>query len=221
MVALLLKDLRIFWKIAFFFVFFIVSINLFWSYIYYDTGIVRKIEVLIDVNGEANIPTFYSGLVIILNSILLYIIAKSSTKDKFYWYSLSFIFLYLACDEVAMLHEVLNGYFYMFGRANSYLFYDWVVPAIVVVFIVGLIMLRFVLRLPKKIKIGFIVSGCIFVGGAIGMEMIGADYHFNSGTDSFTFRLLPCLEEFMEMVGMLLFMKYLIIYLESILEVQD
>ncbi len=119
------------------------------------------------------------------------------------------------------MHERLMRYSYKITGSSTFFYYSWVIPGIVVIIILGLILIKFLFRLPIKTRIGFIISGCIFVGRAIGMEMIGGNQDATNGADNFVYRIYTCTEELMEMLGMLLFMKYLMIYLEDILRIDE
>ena len=65
---------------------------------------------LFDVNKEANIPTWFSSLLLVLNAFVLGIIAvRTKAQQGPYhtqWFVLAAIFLYLSIDESALLHEM-------------------------------------------------------------------------------------------------------------------
>ncbi len=111
MLLSLLIDLKRFWKIALIFVLFITSLNLSWSYIHYNYDNIMKPFDFLNVNSELNLPTFYSVLIILINSALLYVIARFGVKDNRYWYLLSIIFLYLSFDEMCSNARKTNEIF--------------------------------------------------------------------------------------------------------------
>ena len=67
---------------------------------------------IFDVNGEANIPTWFSSLLLVLNSFILAIIAirTKAQQGRYYtqWFVLAVVFLYLSIDEAALLHEMVE-----------------------------------------------------------------------------------------------------------------
>ena len=76
----------------------------------------------------------------------------------------------------------------------------------------------FLLRLPKRTAIGLVVSGAIFVGGAIGIEAISAAVYEAAAQlerRPLEYYLLYSLEEFMEMFGIALFIFYALDYLST------
>ena len=64
---------------------------------------------LFDLNREANVPTFYSALVLLFCSVLLRIVActQKGTHRFLGWGVLAAVFLFLAADEVLAIHERL------------------------------------------------------------------------------------------------------------------
>jgi hypothetical protein len=135
-------------------------------------GLVRQF----DLNGEANIPSWYQATSLLLCSILLAAIAstKKADGDSYarHWIALSIIFLYLAIDEAAQLHEMLTVPLRSAFHPSGFFYYVWVIPLGAFVLIFVLAYLRFLAHLPAKTRLLFIIAGAIYVGGALGMEMV-------------------------------------------------
>ena len=65
---------------------------------------------LFDVDEENNIPTWFSGFLLLNTSFVLYLAARAEqTKWKKSWGLLSVGFLVLSLDEVAGLHETFHS----------------------------------------------------------------------------------------------------------------
>lgn len=177
---------------------------------------------LFKLDEENNFPTLYSGLALGFCSILLFIISniKKHTKSKFvkHWQALSLIFLYIAIDEVVSIHEIFNSFREVIN-AGGLLYYAWVIPGMAFVVVFLLVFYRFIQSLPKATKNLFILAGTLYVGGAIGAEMIGAYYTEVYGNESFLYSLVSTLEEFLEMFGILIFIYALLTYIERYLEI--
>ena len=174
------------------------------------------------VDKESNLPTFYSSLALLFCSVLLAIIAKSKYKnyDKYrhYWKFLSLIFLYLSIDENAKIHEMTAATVRSFLNVSGFLYYAWVIPAIILFSLFALIYLKFVLSLPKKIRFLFIFAAAIFVSGAVGIEMIEANFRLIEGKHNLTYAIMATVEETFEMVGIAIFMYALLKYLQQYIE---
>ena len=100
-------------------------------------------------------------------------------------------------------------------NATGFLYYTWVVPGAIFVLICALIFRRFLADLPGETRSLFLVAGTCFVGGAIGMELVGGYYHDLFGYDNMTYKMIDTIEECLEMVGILVFIYALVSYMGS------
>lgn len=62
---------------------------------------------------------------------------------------------------------------------------------------------------------GHACGGCLFLSGALGMELVGAKCASNCGLDSLGYDWCVTVEESLEMVGVALFIRTLLLYLEA------
>jgi len=168
---------------------------------------------------ESNFPSLYSTLTLGFCSYLLHIIAtiKKSRQAKFvnYWKALSFIFLYMAIDEACTVHELLIPILRGVINAKGIFYFAWVVPALFLLVIFLLIFRKFIQNLPAKTRTMFILAGSIYVGGAIGMEMVGGYVADTFGFDTFAYGMAARIEELLEIFGILIFINQLLVYLQS------
>ena len=108
---------------------------------------------LFKLDEENNFPTLYSGLTLGFCSILLIIISNMKKRIKSvytrHWQALSWIFLYLAIDEVSSIHEILNGIRPLLN-AKGLIYFAWVIPGIIFIAIFLLIFWQFIQSLPPK-----------------------------------------------------------------------
>ena len=173
---------------------------------------------LFKLDEENNLPTLYSGLALGFCSVLLMIISQMKKKAKSiytkHWGYLSWIFLYLAIDEVSSIHEILNGLRPIFN-AQGLLYFAWVIPAMILIVIFLLFFWRFIQSLPRKTRNLFVLAGTIFVGGAIGVEMLGGYYAGIYGENSLMYSLISTTEEFLEMFGIVVFIYALMSYITN------
>jgi hypothetical protein len=167
-------------------------------------GLVR----LFDLDAEANLPTWFSSASMLAAACLAWMIASARRgaggRDRRYWLGIAAMFVYLSADEGARIHEMLS----FVKRADmlpALLYYSWVLFGIVAVLLVGAIYLRFVLRLAPAIRLLFVLSAALFVGGSLGLEMVEAQYAAQYGTRTVTYAFLAVVEEVMEMCGLSLF----------------
>lgn len=182
----------------------------------------RFVEAFL-VNFEHNVPTWFSTVLLFTNALLLSVIAgfafQVRDRWRWYWCGLALVFMYLSLDEAAQLHESamvpVREAFDLSGPFH----YAWVVPAMACLTIFAMLYLRFTLALPKKTMLLFILAAVMYVGGAIGVEMVSSDYIWNKienglGRD-IGYDLLGVLEESLEMFGQVVFFHALAGYILS------
>lgn len=171
-------------------------------------------------DNEANFPSLYSALAILLCSVLLWRIGSTAIEKKrrrwLHWKFLAIVFAFLALDEFVGIHEYL---FYPARESvknlsldSGYFHFAWFVPYGIAVMVIAVILLKFFLSLPLRLKILFTLSGLTFLAGAVGMEMIGGKYWADQGwaidhSDpvDFNYALIVTFEELLEMLGIALF----------------
>ncbi len=158
---------------------------------------------LFDVDEENNLPTWFSGFLLGVTSFWVWIAAedKRRTSDRWWihWKALALGFFVLSIDEIAGLHESFN----------TVTDATWAIPGGILALLVGLTFFSFLWSLPTATRNAFFLGGCIFVGGAVGVEIIGAPMD----ADTMTYNLTTVVEEGMEMAGVLLFLMALLQYM--------
>ncbi|WP_296317785.1 hypothetical protein [Winogradskyella sp. UBA3174] len=196
--------------------------NLFSVYLLFSTSgmedkVTRLLVKLFNVNLEANLPTYFSALVLLGDSILLALIAFGSKAlgEKFWhWIGLSAIFVFISLDEMIQIHEQLRAPMEALFNTSGLLYFAWFIPYLALVVVIGIAYFKFMMRLPKKILKLFILSGVVFVFGAVGMEMLGGLHSEVHGEETVTYALMYSFEEFLEMSGAAIFFYGLISYIE-------
>lgn len=168
---------------------------------------------------EANFPSIYSALTLAFCSYLLTIITKvkqaRQSKDSQYWKSLSFIFIYLAIDEICSIHELLIPILQNTINAGGIFYFAWVIPGFFLLLAFLLIFRKFILNLPSKTRRIFILAGTIYISGALGMELVGGYIADTIGFDTFAYGMVSRTEELLEMFGILIFIRGLLFYIQT------
>ena len=116
-------------------------------------GHLHRLVRLFNLSNEANVPTYFSSMLLLVPAVLLMVIGIVKRRDHAafarHWQFLGFIFLCLSLDETACIHESLIGPLRSMLHATGVFYFTWVIPAVILVFIVGLTYLRFILALPR------------------------------------------------------------------------
>jgi cellulose synthase/poly-beta-1,6-N-acetylglucosamine synthase-like glycosyltransferase len=170
------------------------------------------------VDLEWNIPTFFSVLLIVFAALLLAVIARLNGSRGIphapKWSTLSNGFLLMAYDEAFQVHERLNiPVGAILGDGSLGVFYfAWVIPGIALVSVLGLYFLRFWWHLPARTKFSFLMAAACYIGGAIGVELIGSSHAELHGYENLTYSMIATLEESLEMAGLIVFIWALLNY---------
>jgi hypothetical protein len=118
------------------------------------------------------------------------------------WAALSAIFLFLAIDEFASLHEMLTTPTkHLLSGTSGFFHFAWIIPYGIACLIIGVAFLRFFINLPPSIRMGFFLSGTVYLSGAVGFEMLGSAFVDARGGDNAIYALIYSTEELLEMLG--------------------
>ena len=126
------------------------------------------------MDRELNLPTLFSSALLLMAALLMRQLGQNSdrivARD---WRLLSKIFIFLALDEALQIHEILiiPG---LRHQVHPALASTWVVPYAAL----GLILLwrfrNFLGSIPTATASRLLRAGAVYIGGAIGMEMLGS-----------------------------------------------
>lgn len=173
---------------------------------------------LFRLNAERNVPTLFEALLMLGASMLLGVIAAWAKdrhdRDTAAWGLLSLGFLAMAVDELWSIHETLNRPMreWLGGENLGLLHFAWVLPALCLMAMLGVVFAGFLSRLPSPFARRFMLAGAVFVGGAVGVEMIGGVVYEAFGPN-LIYEVATTCEEAMEMAGIILFIDALLDYI--------
>lgn len=155
---------------------------------------------IFDVDEEDSFPTWYSAMLLLLTSVSLWVNAKTvpstDTSLSERWHLLSIGFLLLSVDEIAGMHETLN----------SLIDISWTIPGAIIAGATGLYFVPFLLKIPRPLAIRFVLAGGVYLGGALGVEVLTDPYLENDELNTLPYNLWTAVEEAMEMAGVLIFL---------------
>ena len=129
---------------------------------------------------------------------------------------MSLLFLFLACDEIFMIHEISGRYLRNLLNPSSFFYFAWVIPYGIITIFIALYFFNFIKMMPKKIFYLIIISGILFVGGELILEMVGGFiFTLNNKEINSLYLAVSLFEEVLSMTGIALF-NYSILNLLSI-----
>lgn len=176
---------------------------------------------LFDINGEYNIPAFYSACAIWLSAALLFFIhrqeKKAGTPKAYYWRHFAYLFIFLGIDELASIHEIFGRFAPMIWERFPALHISrkWIIPFSPVVLAMAVYFFRFYLLLSKENRVRFTEAGLVFLAGAVGIEILG-EWYANAHDMPQIFRGFSAIaEEGCEMLGIVLFIRALLMHIQQ------
>ena len=174
---------------------------------YYFQELPWLLREIFDVDEEESFSTWFSAVLLLICSALLFLIARSKVKETYvrHWYGLAMGFGILSLDEVVGMHETFNTITEI----------AWTVPATWITLLLLLLYLKFLIYLPRPAMKLFLIAGTVFLSGGLLVEHL-ADYYVEVfDMDNFGYQLLTALEESLEMVGVVLFIRALLKFLAA------
>lgn len=171
-----------------------------------------------DVDAEATLPTFFSVILLLIASLLLaWVAAEQSARRRpmvLQWAGLACAFVILALDESLQIHEAVSRQVDRVVHTTGALHYAWVIPYSAVTLLLALTYIRFLLQLPRRIALGLVAAGAIYVSGAVGFEMIEAVALESAGHNTIAYASLAGIEETFECLGVITLIGTLLKYIE-------
>ena len=192
-----------------------------------DSSTVKKLFAFFDLNTEANVPTFFNAFLLLFAALLLFVVAwqdshrPSSAYRAKYWRFLGACFLLLSVDEAVEFHEWVGIMMKIVFAYNfpGIFYYAWIIPYALLLLGGFLFIKNFLFGLPAAVRNRFVLAGIMFVGGAMGLEMLEAQHADATGSltnpQTLYFAGLYSLEEVLEMSAVVLFVHTLLRYLAA------
>lgn len=191
-------------------------------YLYEDVAGVNYVVLasrVFDIGKESSLPSWFSSFNLLLSAgFLLAIFARSRTNSEDgsrYWLFLGLIFLALSIDEVASIHERASGLRIVLGpvfpeeTALSRILVNnhWVIYGAMFSFVVFVVFIPFLRKLPRRTAGRFLFAGAVFVSGALGFEFLGSwmRYEEISQPGDLIYNLRRIFEEGGELYGVVIF----------------
>lgn len=163
----------------------------------------------VDLNREWSLPSLFSGAQLLLAAALLgrtASVERGRARPWAAWAGLCAAFVFLSADETFAIHEMLNAPLRAsLHTAGGALHHAWVVPYLVLTAALGALYIPFLRRLPARDRNLFVLAGAIFVGGAVGCELVGGWLQAGSTVKTIPVVVEILVEETMEMGGIALF----------------
>ena len=192
------------------------------------SGLTEAVSRKFLLDAEGTIPAWFSSVMLLVaGGLMLWLSrARPITSDPRLarvnarrWTLMGVIFVLLSMDEAVSLHELLVWPIRERLGVGGLLFFAWVIPAIAGLAVLGLFYLTFLLRMPRRLRWGLVIAATLYVGGAVGFEMVSgaiadglafADERYFTNALYFT---MTTIEESLEMLGLVVLIDTLLVEL--------
>ena len=180
---------------------------------YESSGPIHDILELFDPGSETSITTSFAVLNLLISSVLIFVIYRHARSQNdsmaFHWLALSIIFFGLSIDEGAEIHERAGHRFFHFVDVGLPVIetHSWLLAGVLFTALVGLFFIPFLLKLDMRTRFLFMLSGTIFLAGAIVIEFTEALAIFEGSyqLEDLTLRIRRVAEEGCELLGIAIF----------------
>lgn len=195
-----------------------------------ESELIRQIADFLYVDNEKNLPTAFAVLLLLSATLLLALVATlehgSRSPWTWHWAALAAGFGLMTVDEAWSLHEKLidPGRALLGDAELGIFFYAWVLFAIALLPLLAALFMRFVLGLDAATRNRFLLAGALFVGGAVGLELVAGQFNElhdlkkakdDYGPRYFQYSLLATVEEGLEFAGSIVFIRALLLHVAA------
>lgn len=164
---------------------------------------------LVNLDGEANIPAFFSALMLVGLAVVLTALAvvrrQRGLSHSRHLFGLAAITGFLALDEAAAIHELLTAPLKGQLDIGPVGHFAWVAAYGVGALLVLALFVPAIPRVPRQVRRTVLIAVAVYVAGAIGCEMAAGVYL--AGMDGYTheaaYTALVAIEESLEMAGLI------------------
>jgi len=174
---------------------------------------------MFDINGEQNVPTLFSSMLLIGAGGLCYFASHMSIRWRWQWLFMAFVFIILGIDETFGLHEPL--FFVLRGNRSEATaeladklggalwsdIYVWIIIAILLLLVWYWPLIRHV---GKRVLTLAIWSAIVYMAGVVGIDNILVT---ENEVPEALYLSLSIIEELCEFVGVSLFIYAVLVYL--------
>lgn len=145
-----------------------------------DPSSLHSLAYFFNADDEFSIANWYSAVGLLFAAFTLGVVALIKRQRGLayagHWVGLAVIFVGLSVVETTVINDrLVRPSQELFSPTSGFLSFGWVIPGMILVAIFGLSYLRFFFDLPGRTRWLFLLAGGLYVGGALGFEMLGSN----------------------------------------------
>jgi len=173
-------------------------------------GLIELYVRITDVDRELSVPSWFQSMVLLACAAALWTVADevrhAGGRWDRHWRLLAAAFAYLSIDELAGLHELASIPIRTAFGLDGVLRFAWILVAVPLVLAFVAVLVPFLRALPRPTLMAISICGALYVGGAVGLEMVGGVLTERGGMDTLAYSAEASVEELCEMLGMTFFL---------------
>lgn len=154
-----------------------------------------------DLNAEQSISSWFSSALLLVAAALTAAIAVRARTMTWRWAGLAAMLLLASIDETIAVHERLSEPIGNLLNISDSFPFAWVLPFIVVGAALFPTYLGLLRSLDRQYQVLFVLSAVVYLGGAVGLEIVGG-FLFEAFGPGIATELEVIVEESAEMLGM-------------------
>jgi hypothetical protein len=173
----------------------------------------------LDSNVEASLPTLFNVELLFLAALATAFTAAIKPPHRWTWWLLTAVFCYLAVDESLSIHEGIGPRVRDILHTTGIFYVAWIIPYAIACVLLFLLILPWLRDLPGPTQRGVIVSAFVYLAGAMVMDAASGAYLTRYDLEpDVVHALMTGVEEGLEMLGVTLFIYFVLRYAGSRME---
>jgi hypothetical protein len=168
----------------------------------------------VDVNGEGNLPSWFSVLLLAATALLLFAVARIRRAHRFdapvAWSLLAWFVVGMSLDEMTSIHEAVGGQIDERVWIPVIAGYGWILPGAVVAAGGAFVGWRALRSLPPRTQRALVAGAAVFIAGALALEVVEAMLTDETGTFGAGPKLVTGAQELFEMLGTVMVLRVLL-----------
>ena len=156
-----------------------------------------------------------SSLALLAAAIAGALSASEGPELRRYWFVLACGLAFVSLDQQVTIHQSTIIFLKKLHEFDGVLYFPWVIWALPLCVATGIWFVPFLLTIPRRFAVAFVLSGGTFLGAAVGLELLGGKAVSAYGRESWQYMLEFIMEESLESVGLALVTIALLEYWQS------
>lgn len=201
-------DLRVAYRFVLWSTIAVIGLGLFREFYVQTYGLETPLKDLrhISLEEKHSLQAWQQSSLALLGACIAAMLAAGEGPQlRRYWVTLAWVMAYISIDQQVTIHQSTIVFLKKLHAFDGFLYFPWVIWAVPLCVSIGIWFVPFLLKIPRRFAVAFVLSGAIFVGASVGLELLGGKFVTLYGRESWQYTLEFILEESLESVGLALF----------------